>query len=909
MKYSFRGLALALAALGLCAQPALAANKRAVVVSSGAIKPLPAGDTVLTNAATTANASINLPHGVAPTSPVNGDCWTTTTSAYCRINGATIDLATGGGGGGSWGSITGTLSAQTDLQAALDAKLDDSQATGFGLSQLNDADAAAGRTTLGLGTLATQSGTFSGTSSGTNTGDQVSIVGITGSLAEFNTALTAADFATGGGTATGTNTGDQDLSSYATTAAVAAGYQPLDGDLTSIAALTTTATGRGLLDDADQAALRTSLGLGTLATQSGTFSGTSSGTNTGDQTSIVGITGTLAEFDTAVSDANLLSVAAAAAAYQALDTQLTDVAGLAYAGNALKSIRVNAGETGWELATGGGGGTWGSITGTLSAQTDLQSALDLKAPLASPTFTGTVTLPAATVTLAKMADVATATVFYRKTAAAGAPEVQTLATLKTDLGLTGTNSGDQATIVGIAGSLAEFNTALTGADFASGGGTATGTNTGDQTTVSGNAGTATALATGRTLAITGDLAWTSPAFDGSGNVTAAGTIAAGAVTLANRADIATDSILGRATAATGAVEVLTALPWEFTGDVTRAADSNATAIATAAVSLAKMANMATDRLIGRDTAATGVPEALTVTGGVEFSGAGGIQRSALTGDVTATAGSNATTIANDAVTYAKLQNVSATSRAICRKTAAAGDAEECTLSEVLDFVGSAAQGDILYRGATTWARLAAGTNGQILQTSGAAANPSWVTSVNSSRTTIAGNSGTANSGGAGSETWQVLTADALVNATSTIVTVMTTSTIPAGTYKYRYDIIMQAAATTTSGKFSVDSTGTVTRTNYHLLFPSQGVTAATGIVDQDSNVTTGAVWAHQSARADNVTLGPMTDLDTANADVHYVIEGMLVTSTSGNLLLGHASELAAASTVMAGTMLQLWRLN
>jgi hypothetical protein len=47
------------------------------------------------------------------------------------------------------------------------------------------------------------------------------------------------------------------------------------------------------------------------------------------------------------------------------------------------------------------------------------------------------------VTLAKMANVATATVFYRKTAGTGAPEVQTLATLKTDLGITGTNSGDQ----------------------------------------------------------------------------------------------------------------------------------------------------------------------------------------------------------------------------------------------------------------------------------------------------------------------------------------------------------------------------------------------------------------------------------------------------------------------------------
>ena len=50
---------------------------------------------------------------------------------------------------------------------------------------------------------------------------------------------------------------------------------------------------------------RTTLGLGTLATQSGTFSGTSSGTNTGDQTTIAGITGTKAQFDTAVTDGNI----------------------------------------------------------------------------------------------------------------------------------------------------------------------------------------------------------------------------------------------------------------------------------------------------------------------------------------------------------------------------------------------------------------------------------------------------------------------------------------------------------------------------------------------------------------------------------------------------------------------------
>lgn len=86
----------------------------------------------------------------------------------------------------------------------------------------------------------------------------------------------------------------------------------------------------------------------------------------------------------------------------------------------------------------------------------------------------------------------------------------------------------------------------------------------------------------------------------------------------------------------------------LTGDVTASAGSNATTIANDAVTFGKMQNITTDRLIGRDTASSGDPEEITVGGGLEFTGSGGIQRSALTGDVTASAGSNATTLTGNA---------------------------------------------------------------------------------------------------------------------------------------------------------------------------------------------------------------------------------------------------------------------
>jgi len=179
------------------------------------------------------------------------------------------------------------------------------------------------------------------------------------------------------------------------------------------------------------------------------------------------------------------------------------------------------------------------------------------------------------------------------------------------------------------------------------------------------------------------------------------------------------------------------------GDITVSASGATWTIDNDVVSFAKMQNINTDSLIGRDTAASGDPENIGLNATLSMDGAGNLQRAALTGDVTAAAGGNATTIANDAVTYAKMQDISATARVLGRKTAAAGDTEECTLSEVLDFIGSAAQGDILYRGAASWARLGAGTSGQFLKTLGAGANPAWDTVASGGMTLITSGSFTA----------------------------------------------------------------------------------------------------------------------------------------------------------------------
>lgn len=150
--------------------------------------------------------------------------------------------------------------------------------TAAGRALIDDADASAQRTTLGLGTLATQSGTFSGTSSGTNTGDQTITLtgGVTGSgTGSFAATVVTNANLTGPITSVGnaTTIADAELAAIAGLTSAADTLPYFTGSGTASLA-TFTAAGRAIVDDADASAQRTTLGLGTAAVLNATVTNT-----------------------------------------------------------------------------------------------------------------------------------------------------------------------------------------------------------------------------------------------------------------------------------------------------------------------------------------------------------------------------------------------------------------------------------------------------------------------------------------------------------------------------------------------------------------------------------------------------------------------------------------------------------
>jgi hypothetical protein len=129
-----------------------------------------------------------------------------------------------------------------------------------------------------------------------------------------------------------------------------------------------------------------------------------------------------------------------------------------------------------------------------------------------------------------------------------------------------------------------------------------------------------------------------------------------------------------------------------------------------------------------------------------------------------------------------------------------------------------------------------------------------------------------------------------------------------GTFKFDYDIVYQSGATTTGVKFAVNHAGTVTLFVVNMHGVSATTTASDGILDQDVDLTTGGLYNVQAQRAKLTTrTNASISVDTANADMFYRIEGLLVCTVDGEIELWHGSEVAAISTVKAGSSLELIR--
>lgn len=154
-----------------------------------------------------------------------------------------------------------------------------------------------------------------------------------------------------------------------------------------------------------------------------------------------------------------------------------------------------------------------------------------------------------------------------------------------------------------------------------------------------------------------------------------------------------------------------------------------------------------------------------------------------------------------------------------------------------------------------------------------------------------------------------LTSDhTLASATATKMTDLD-MTLEAGTYVFRYTGIMQSSSTGVGLSFGLNFTGTAAVRAFHLYYPSTGTTQNTGVAD-DVGAATGQLMESNPQTAFSTTTGNLAftgGVATANANIPFVIEGVMVVTASGDLQLYHGSESATNTTVKAGTSLVVQR--
>lgn len=154
---------------------------------------------------------------------------------------------------------------------------------------------------------------------------------------------------------------------------------------------------------------------------------------------------------------------------------------------------------------------------------------------------------------------------------------------------------------------------------------------------------------------------------------------------------------------------------------------------------------------------------------------------------------------------------------------------------------------------------------------------------------------------------KVLGADVSNSTTTAAKITGLDTTLGAGLYRFIYFVRYQAAATSTGIKFSINHTGTATFMVTQMRWVDTGSSATGGTATQAGNAAGGLIQGAFSQRALSTAgnMGPTAGVDTANADLLCIIEGLIRITVSGDLQLYSASEVAAASTVKADTCLEI----
>jgi hypothetical protein len=137
-------------------------------------------------------------------------------------------------------------------------------------------------------------------------------------------------------------------------------------------------------------------------------------------------------------------------------------------------------------------------------------------------------------------------------------------------------------------------------------------------------------------------------------------------------------------------------------------------------------------------------------------------------------------------------------------------------------------------------------------------------------------------------------------------------TLEAGTYVFRYALIIrQAASTSDAPQFGINFTGTSTTKNFILSFADATtvITAAVHIMDNVGIKGAGFMeaMAHNALSTTAPNMGTTVGVAATGADILCFIDGLIIVTVAGNLELWRAAEGANASTTEVGSSLIVHR--